>query len=71
MGRFQTRVEMVLEGIVKRCRVTNERVEDDECDGICSVCDNAIEPVTRIKRKERGQDDGRGTTNYRAVANCG
>ena len=40
---------------MKRCRVTNELVDDDDCIGICSVCDNAIEPVEKIKRRERGE----------------
>lgn len=45
---------------MKRCRRTNELVEDDECNGKCAECDLNI-PVQRIKRKERC-DDGRDET---------
>lgn len=34
-------------------------VEDDDCCGICSICDNAIEHNEPIKRKDRVRDDER------------
>lgn len=44
---------------MKKCRVTGELVEEDDCCGVCSVCDNAMEDhIVPIKRKDRSCHDG-------------
>ena len=42
-----------------KCRVTGELIDKNDCIGICSICENAVEPLQRIPHNnKRGKEDG-------------
>jgi len=43
---------------VIKCRVTGELIDKNDCIGICSICENAVEPLQKIRKKKERQTDG-------------